>query len=693
MKNDDVLRLLVIETSLEDAEHQLSTLRNAGIAVRPSSAEDEDELQAALERQPLDVILLNAGHETLSIAQVAEAVNRAGKDVPVIALLADYSVETVLDALRSGAANAVQADQAEQLELAVRREVTNLGQRRRGRMLESSLREAEKRCHVLLDSSRDAIAYVHEGMHVYANPAYLSLFDYDDFEELEGLPILDMVSGDDAGRLKEILRQLSKGEEVPDDVGIDLMLPDGRIKPANMEFSPASIEGEPCTQIVLRDKSVDPELAQELRDLKTHDLVTGLHNRAYLIEVIDQAIRETQQDRASNTLIILQVDNFRSVLDTVGLAGVDMVLSDVARAIEGPLGEDDVAGRLADNSFCVLCRHQSIDYGKELAEKIRERIEEQISEVDENSVTLTASLGVARVTEAIAKPQELVSIANSAVLEATEAGGNQVAMHDPLRQARREGDDSLVWIERVRHALDNDGFTLVFQPIVSLHGTDEHNYEVLLRLKGESDDEMIAAGQFMPHIASHEIMLKVDQWVIQNAISTLRDNRDQTQDSSTTFFIKLATQTVCRPEILPWLAKLLRKYRISGESVVFEAPESKLMTNLKPARQFLKGLRQLHCRFAIEQFGSGLNSFQILKHLPADFLKIDRTFMQNLPASGENQQRIKEITDQAHAQGKTTIAEFVEDAQSMSILWQCGVNYVQGNFLQEPEKVLAYDFA
>jgi len=126
---------------------------------------------------------------------------------------------------------------------------------------------------------------------------------------------------------------------------------------------------------------------------------------------------------------------------------------------------------------------------------------------------------------------------------------------------------------------------------------------------------------------------------------------------------------------------------------VFELPESKLMTNLKPAKQFLKGLKQLHCKFAIEQFGSGLNSFQILKHIPADYLKIDRTFMGDLPKNEEHQSKVKQLAQQAQSMGKVTIAEFVEDAASMSILWQCGVNFVQGNFLQEPAKVMSYEFS
>ena len=129
-----------------------------------------------------------------------------------------------------------------------------------------------------------------------------------------------------------------------------------------------------------------------------------------------------------------------------------------------------------------------------------------------------------------------------------------------------------------------------------------------------------------------------------------------------------------------------------SEKLVFLMPESKVSTNLNPVKQFTKGLAQLHCGFAVQQFGSGLNSFQLLKHVDLDYIKIDRTFMTDFAKTRENQLKVKEICEQAHAQSKLTIAEFVEDAASMSILFTLGVNFVQGNFLQEPEKVMSYDF-
>ena len=252
---------------------------------------------------------------------------------------------------------------------------------------------SEKRCYALLDSSRDAIAYVHEGMHVYANPAYLQLFDYDEFEELEGLPVLDMVSPKDSQQLKKVLTSLTKGKPPPNQIEVKLKLPSGGSKDSFMEFSPASIDGEPCTQVVLRERSLDAEMAKELRDLRTRDLVTGLHNRQYMLRAVEDAIAKLVQGAEPHSLLFIDIDNFKESLDRVGLAGVDLVLGDLAGVIRQTLGESELAARFGDQTFAVLCP-TDLPGAEKLGQKLCHEIEAHISEVGGKSITLTASIGV-----------------------------------------------------------------------------------------------------------------------------------------------------------------------------------------------------------------------------------------------------------------------------------------------------------
>lgn len=688
MKQEKTLRLLIVDRSEEKAEQCISVLRNAGIAVRPSRASGPDQVQEILDNQPPDMVLCSAHDDDLPLQELSALLGRSGKDIPIVART-NAGDGKLVEAMKQGARAVVLEDSPEHLQLVVERELENLVTRRQVRRLEAGYRESEKRCNALLDSSRDAIAYVHEGMHVYANKVYLATFGFDDFDEIEGMPILDMLAPDNAAPLKDVLRTISKGERPPKRLEIQCRRLNGNIFDAVMEFSTASIEGEPCTQIVVRDQAVDPELMQELTDLRTQDLVTGLCNRQYFMDELDRAVSESMEGGEGGTLIYLELDSFRDVINQVGIGGTDLILSDVARVIKNRVSEHSLAGRFGDHSFAILTQGQKIQHAEKLAENVRNGLEEHISEVGKRSITLTCSIGVAAIAEDTKNAQNALSAASHACTDAESAGGNCVRVYNPVAENTAERNHSQRWLEAIREGLGNDRFALVFQPIVSLHGVTGEFYEVLLRLETD-DGELAPPTQFLPVAEQNDLMGEIDRWVIAHAIELLAER--QKEGHKTTLFVKVTPTTADDPTVLTWIADLIKKHRVHADQLVFEMPESRVVTNMKPARKFVEGIKSMHCGFALEQFGSGLNSFQLLKHLPADYLKIDRSFMKNLSTNAEHQEKIKEITDQAHAIGKITIAEFVEDASSMSVLYQVGVNFVQGNFLQEPEKVLAYDF-
>lgn len=688
-KSDNALRLLVIEDSVEDAESLVSMLRNGGIVVRPTRPEDQEDFEEAMRKQPFDLVLANAAAKSVSLSKVQDAIHSIGKDLPLIAVVSQASTEQLVELLRKGARDVVFRGNQEHVQIVVRREFESLHARRALRRLEVSLRETEKRCAALLDSSRDPITYVHEGMHVYANRAYLDLFNFGELDEIEGTPILDMVAPEAADKFKVLLRGLSRGEKPPAQLEIRAQKPQGGESfDAVMEFSEAAVDGEPCTQIVFRQQASNPELVKQLEGLKTQDLVTGLLNRQAFNDVLDDGINAATQGRGERMLLYVEVDRFKLALEQVGMGGADLLLGDTAQVIRKTLVEGDQAGRVGDHTFMVLCRDMTLKECEARAQQLRKAIEDHLFETGKQSINLTASIGVTTIGERSKNSTEVTALAAAACKAASEAGGNQVRVHDPRAKDREAEERSAHWVALVKDAIAKNHFVLFYQPIVSLHGESGEFYEVLLRMQSPRGE--ILPKDFMPPAESAGLLPAIDRWVIERAIDILAERRRT--GTKTTFFIKITPNSLDDPTLLPWLSNKLKAVRLQGDAIVFEMPESKAQTSLKAARAFQQGLAQLHCGFALEQFGSGIQSFQMLKHLPANYLKIDRSFMTDLPKSPENQQKVKEITDQAHAAGRLTIAEFVEDAASMSILWQCGVNFVQGNFLQEPEKVLSYDF-
>ena len=383
-------------------------------------------------------------------------------------------------------------------------------------------------------------------------------------------------------------------------------------------------------------------------------------------------------------MLLIEPDNFKQVLDTIGLGNADVVLGDLATLLRKHLGASDIAGRVAEHTFGVLATERTGEAMRQLGETLRNAFSERIFEVGKQSISLTVSGGGALIGEKNANATTVLNLASTALRAAQGEGGNRVHLIDPSEHDKAAAEGARHALAMIDHALANDGFVLYYQPIISLHGAEGDFYEILLRMSGPNGE--IPPNQFLPIAERHGKLPAIDRWVIANAIRAIADR--ERAGHRTTFFVKLTPQSLDDQTLLPWIAQQLKASRQRGDSLVFEMPESKVVTSLKPARAFAKGLEQIHCGFALEQFGSGLNSFQLLKHIPAHYLKIDRNFMADLPKHKENQDKIKDICEQAHHAGKLTVAEFVEDAASMSILFNCGVNFVQGNFLQEPEKTL-----
>jgi diguanylate cyclase (GGDEF)-like protein/PAS domain S-box-containing protein len=685
-KTDNIIKLLLIEDSVEEAEQIISILRNGGIAVRPARASNEAELEAALEQQTPDVIIANLDASELGLAQVSSSVSRGGRDVALIATGRGLNEDKIVAAFHDGAHGLALRDRPDHMQMIVRREFEALTMRRSVRRIEAALRESERRCEALLDSSRDPIAYVHEGMHVRANKAYLEMFGFDDFEDVEGMSILDMIAADDADDFKALLKRLSRGEKPPQRLNLKAQRSDGSTFDATMEFAEASYEGEPCQQITFRRQMVDANLAQELDALRQKDLVTELFNRQHTIAQIESAATAAASGAVDQALLIIEPDNFKQVLDGVGLGNADVLLGDMAGLMRRHIGEEEIAGRIGEHTFAVLITKRTPDDTRQLADRLRKAFDERIFEIGKQSISLTVSVGGALIGEKNANAQTLLGQAQGALRSAQAEGGNRTSIFDPAAQDKAAAEKTKHWIALIDEALQDDGFILYYQPIVSLHGAEGEFYEVLLRMKGAKGE--ILPGHFLPIAEQNGKLPAIDRWVIGAAIRSIAER--ERAGHKTTFFIKLTPQSLEDQTLLAWIAQQLKNARQRGDSLVFEMPESKVVTSLKPARAFVKGLEQIHCGFALEQFGSGLNSFQLLKHIPAHYLKIDRNYMAELPKHKENQEKIKEICDQAHHAGKLTVAEFVEDAASMSILFSCGVNFVQGNFLQEPEKVMAH---
>jgi len=689
VSSDNLLRVLTLFDSSEEAEALINVLRNAGHIVRDIRVEDDEDMRAALDEHPLDLVLARPKLPLLSAKQALEIMAASGRDLPLVIVTQPGDETSAVPLLHAGARDLVAMDQPERLKAIVNREVADLKARRDHRRCEKMLRETEKRARDLIDSSRDAIAYVHDGMHIYANSAYLKMFGYDSQDDIQGVPIMDMVSSEDNAHFKDFLRKYAKGDTSESTLEVHGRQVDGRKFKITMEFSPASMEGEACTQIIIRDQTLSQELEKKLSVLSKQDLLTGLYNRAYFLEQVDHLVSRAVEGKSRGALLYIYLDGYKGIKDNIGISGGDLFLADVANLLKSKLGETGLLARFEGEVFTLLLEKVDAEHAEKLAKGICKLVEDYFSEVGGQTVRTTASIGISLINETAGNGQRSLLNAEKACESVREAGGNGHILHNPAVAGLAEQEKLLHWSQKIKDALQNNQFQLLYQPIVSLHGEEGENYEVLVRLLDEHNNE-VEPSEFMPAAEHAGLMLYIDRWVLANAFKILSDRLQS--GTKTRLFVKLSGGSLTDDQFIPWVSERIKALRLHGEYIVFAINESTALNHLKRAQEVIAGLKQLHCRFALDRFGTEPNTFDSVKHLDVDYLKLDQSLNSNLATNVETQERVKTISEHARTMGKRTIAAFVEDANSLAVLWQCSVDYIQGYFLRGPTAEMDYDF-
>ncbi|WP_282259310.1 EAL domain-containing protein [Stenotrophomonas sp. PS02301] len=685
--NDMTVRLLIVDDSGENAETIVSTLRNSGIAVRPTRPQHSEELAQALGTQPIDLVLVAAA-QSIPLLQVTQQIAASGKDIPMILLAESINETEWVEAGANGIRAIALRHRPEHLLAVVRNEWTDLHARRGLRRIEAQMRETERRCDALISSSRDPIAYIHEGMHIRANEAYLEMFGYENFDDVEGISLLDMVAPQHVDGFKQLLKSMSKGDAPPPQYQVDARNQDGAVFAATMEFTQASYEGESCLQVVFRRRmEFDPELAREVEDLRQRDQVTGLLNRPTFMLHVEHAVAQAGRSEGQFGLLLIEPDHYARLLPEIGLDSADALIGALARVLAQSVGDTAQVARFGEHSFAVLTE---APYAQTvaLADHIREAFAAQVFSIGERSATVTVSVGGVQVGEKIASIGQVLARATECTQAALELG-NTTRVFDPAAVDRVEEERIQHWVARIRQALAGDGFQLHYQPVLSLQGEALELYEAYLRL--DHNGELLSPNAFLGIAEDHGLLADINRWVVTHAIGMLAARKRE--GHVTHLMVKITPESFNDPQMIATLRRELEAQGVPGEQLWLHAPEAKVFTHLRNAQQFLAAVAPLGCRIGLEQFGSGLDSFQLLAHFQPQFLKLDRDFTSDFARTREHSEKISEITARAQAANIRTIAEFVADANSMSLLFSAGVDYVQGEFVGPAGPVMNFDFS
>lgn len=690
-KKNTTVHLLILDPSQNDAEVLVSLLRNSGRATRAHRITSEEDLEEVLRTSNWDLLLARDTEQEVSPDAALNVIKRLDKDIPFILLTPEFDRDRAVDIMKRGGQAVIPGNQNDFIMLTVNRELASLGERQRRRSLEAHLRESEQRCQLLLESSKDAIAYINDGMHIYANQSYMDFLGYDDIDELSCIPVLDTLASSSHADYKSFMKAFAEHREDGMTLGCTAQPSEGEAVPVVMKVSAATYDGEPCTQIVIQQEQDNAELEEKLKQISSQDLLTGLYNRQYLMDDLAKAIVVAGENNTmGGGLAYIALDAFTKARSQVGIAGADLLLGDVANILRDQISDDMTLARLSDDAFCLLAMPCQVTRLAEISETIRKAVEDHLFDVSGKTVPQTVSIGIAPITENAPKAPELLGRAHMASDDVSKIEGNEngngIRVYNPSHYEKQESSNSVVAIQR---ALDEDRFRLLFQPIINLRGEGEEHYEAFVRML-DPDNNEVSPYDFLPPTGPSDMAGKIDRWVILQTIKHLASHRSKGHD--TRLFLNVTGETVQDKTFTPWLSVALKAARLPGDSLIFQIREGDANNYMKQAREFGKSLNELHCKLAISQFGCALNPYNTLKHVNVDYVKLDGSFTDEIQKKEDVKEEVKEMVKALQSHGKLTIIPMVENASLLATLWQAGVNYIQGYYLQAPVPEMDYDF-
>ncbi|MDH5184054.1 MAG: EAL domain-containing protein [Gammaproteobacteria bacterium] len=683
-------RLLVIDPVGILSKKLIQQLQNSNFNTKALLISSDEELQHALQKAGWSLILLSPDTEQGMIRDILKYKANKDPDLSILLFSDTYQYSLLEPLLQQGIHSFIDIGRTALVPHQIQQAVTDTRKARDYRSQQLEFNQLEKRFINLMEGSRDAIAYVHDATIILANSSFAKHVGFKLREDLQGTPLLDLISEQDQGSIKELLTHFNNGTPLTESIATNIRGARNIPIPVLMEMVPTQHNGEPSILIFIREQSTNKELENKLRTLKNQDILTGLFNRQYFLDKLQVLLDKNKTEHGEHALLYIDMDNFNELKNRIGVAGSDLLLVEIAEQLRSLLKITNFTSRYDGNVFTALVQNCDEAKATQTANRVLRSIENHIAEVEGRTVTATCSIGISLINDSAPNLKEVLNRAYKACVMASNAGGNQLKFYIPMDDELADQERLSNWGKRIKQAIEQEQLHLVYQPIVSLHGHAGEKYEALLRMQSDSGDEL-SPGQFIPAAEKSGLMPELDRWVIQHALADLNTHRSSGKE--TAMFIKISPSSIEDESLIPWLQKQLSDSGIPGKHIIFEISEEVTLTHMKAIKLFILGLKQLGCQLALDHFGRTANSAVIQKHLMASFLKIDGALIHAMTGDNEAQDKVKSVIAIAAATGSQTVAQFVEDANSLALLWQTGVNYIQGYFVQQPDSLMRYDFS
>ncbi len=434
--------------------------------------------------------------------------------------------------------------------------------------------------------------------------------------------------------------------------------------------------------LTFRDVTEQRKLTQKLAYQAAHDSLTGLLNRDEFENRLNKILTSTRKHDIHG-LLFLDLDQFKVINDTCGHSAGDQLLRQVTALLHSKLRTRDTLARLGGDEFGIILEHCPKNEAIQVANTLRELVQNFRFQWQDKTFTIGVSIGLFPITHDNEGPVNAMSAADSACFAAKDRGRNRVHVYQSDDSVLQKRSGEMQWLPRIQKAIANKQLCLYFQPIIAISDKNEleEHGEFLLRLQGEQN-QLIFPSSFLPSAERYDQMLAIDRWVVEESLRLLKNRLHR--KSKNMYAINLSAHALGDEDFLDFVIDNLKTYDGNPSNICFEITENVALADLQHVMKFILTLKELGCHFSMDDFGSGLSSFGYLKNIPLDYLKIDGQLVKGILSDPVDRAMVESINNIGHVMGLKTIAEWVEDTQTLKLLEEIGVDYVQGYGLAKP---------
>ena len=682
MNGSHSISVAVLTTNQDDVQVINSALRDAGHAAHCHWISSPNTLADTLSAENVELLILNCDRYPDGIRQVVKQKDRYNPELPVIAMQEKADESAIESAMRAGACDLVSISLKARLQSVVSRELRAL---RVERALNSTLQTATEYKRQLrdnMDASTSSIALVQEGIITDVNDAWLAKFKIKDAADLIGFPIMDAFEPESQAALKGALvatiqGKWQKGEKLIVKAHID----SGEAEQLHLQLSRIDLDDGPCVQIRIAPQlKIAEEPTKLVHDALKRDPTTLFFHRAQFVERITKRLKRKPAS-GTHCLVYIRPDKFGELKQKIGVLDSEDILAQFAEVVRKRLHPRDVAGRFEGTAIMALLERGSDRDAQVWGRQLVEHVKSMTFDVADKSTHMTCTVGACGVSEMFGSLEEFVSATVNAYKAGQEAGGNTSCLSETSEEDTRQREFDAIWVKHLKSALMDNRFRLAQLPIAGLRSDSVQMYDLLVRMIDEQGNSVLPS-EFLPAAERNNMMKNIDRWMLTAAM------RFCDQSEADRVFVRISKQSITDSTTAAWLQQRLDEESFDCSRLVIQVPESDAAKHIKQTRAFVGRARKLGIGFAIEHYGIDQERFQILDLLKPDYIKIDGELMHTLMTDKGMQDAVSRIVAAANKRKIKTVAERVENANAMAVLFQLGLDYMQGHYVHEPEVVL-----